>query len=282
MALQLAKKQPSVIINADSAQVYSDLRILSARPSKQEMAGIDHRLYGYIDGAETCSAARWARDAKSEIAAAHANDILPIMVGGTGLYVRTLLNGIAPIPKIDPVVRAQVRELDVSKAYSSLETEDPVSAERLNPRDVSRIMRALEVVRSSGKPMHHWHARLSGGIADEISLRPLVLLPPREWLYERCDRRFQMMLAEGAMDEVETLMDRNLPEACPVMRAIGVREIRALIKGEITQEAAQSQAMAATRQYAKRQYTWFRNQCPIDWPHYNMVINDDNILDIVI
>src|SRR5690554_2634877 len=282
LALQLAKKQPSVIINADSAQVYADLRILSARPSEEEMAGISHRLYGYIDGAEACSAPRWAEDAKAEIAAAHADDKLPILVGGTGLYVRTLLNGIAPIPDIDPAIRAHIREMDVSDAYALLESEDPVSAKRLNPRDSSRIMRALEVVRSSGKPLHYWHTRLKGGIGDEIALRPIVLLPPREWLYERCDRRFQMMLEQGAMAEVETLLRRNLPDECPVMRAIGVPEISAVIHGEISLDDARVQAMAATRQYAKRQYTWFRNQCPSDWQRYEMIINDDNILDIII
>lgn len=282
LALELAKKQPSVIINADSAQVYADLRILSARPSEEEMDGISHRLYGYIDGAEACSAPRWANDAKAEIAAAHADDMLPILVGGTGLYVRTLLNGIAPIPGIDPAVRVEVREMDVADAYSRLESEDPVSAERLNPRDSSRIMRALEVVRSSGKPLHHWHAHMTGGIADQISLRPIVLLPPREWLYERCDRRFQMMLDQGAMEEVETLIDRELPDDCPVMRAIGVPEISAVIQGGITLEDAKVQAMAATRQYAKRQYTWFRNQCPDDWLRYESIINDDNIADIEI
>ena len=282
LALQLAKKQPSTIINANSAQVYADLRILSARPSRQEMMGVSHRLYGYIDGSEACSAARWAHDAKAEIASAHARDILPILVGGTGLYVRTLLNGIAPIPQIDSTVRAHVRNMDVAEAYSFLKEEDPVSAERLNPRDSSRIMRALEVVRSSGDPLHHWHARLTGGIADEIALRPIVLLPPREWLYERCDRRFQIMLDHGAVEEVEALMTKNLPEDCPVMRAIGVPQFRAWLQGDTGFEEAESQAMAATRQYAKRQYTWFRNQCPNDWPRHETIINDENISDIVI
>ncbi|QTD56369.1 tRNA (adenosine(37)-N6)-dimethylallyltransferase MiaA [Parasphingorhabdus cellanae] len=281
LALELAKKQPSVIINADSAQVYTDLQILSARPSKDEMESIDHRLYGYIDGAHTCSAARWASDAKAEIAAAHNKDLLPILVGGTGLYVRTLLNGIAPIPEIAPAIRAEVRNLEVADAYTALREEDPISADRLNPRDSSRIMRALEVVRSSGKPMVHWHAHMAGGITDEITLHPLVLLPPRDWLYERCDRRFQIMLDGGARDEVAQLLDRNLPDDCPVMRAIGVPEIIAIIKGDSSPEDAKEQAMAATRQYAKRQYTWFRNQCPADWPCYDEIINNVNYRNIV-
>lgn len=282
LALELAKKQPSVIINADSAQVYTDLRILSARPDDHEMEGIDHRLYGYIDGADTCSAARWANDAKAEISAAHEKDILPILVGGTGLYVRTLLNGIAPIPEIAAAVRSQVRDMEVADAYLALLQEDPLSAQRLNPKDSSRIMRALEVVRSSGKPMGHWHTQMTGGIIDDIMLHPLVLLPPREWLYERCDRRFQIMLDNGAKEEVSTLLNRGLSEDCPVMRAIGVPDIRGWINGEVNLDDAKAQAMAATRQYAKRQYTWFRNQCPPEWRRHEETINNDNIANIVI
>lgn len=245
------------------------------------MEDISHRLYGYIDGADTCSAARWAGDAKAEIAAAHDRDELPILVGGTGLYVRTLLNGIAPIPDIDSVIREQVRALEVEDAYAALLKEDPISAKRLKPRDSSRIMRALEVVRSSGKPMDYWHTHMADGIADEIALHPLVLLPPRDWLYERCDRRFQIMLDGGVRDEVAGLLDRNLPKGCPVMRAIGVPEIIAMIKGDSSIEDAQEQATAATRQYAKRQYTWFRNQCPADWPRWEKIINNDNLNNIV-
>ncbi len=282
LALELAKKQPSVIINADSAQVYADLQVLSARPDEQEMQGVDHRLYGYIDGAETCSAARWANDAKSEIAAAHAKDILPILVGGTGLYVRTLLDGIAPIPEIAPAIRAKVRQMDIADAFAALQDADPVSAQRLNARDSSRVMRALEVILSSGKTMGHWHAQMAGGIAGEINLHPLLLLPPREWLYERCDHRFQIMLDNGVEEEVTALLKKDLPSGCPVMRAIGVPEISAWLHGEVNLEEAQTRAMAATRQYAKRQYTWFRNQCPGDWPRHEGIINNDNIEDIII
>ena len=172
--------------------------------------------------------------------------------------------------------------MDVAEAYSALLLEDPVSAERLNPRDSSRIMRALEVVRSSGKPMSHWHAHMAGGIANDIILRPLVLLPPRDWLYERCDRRFQIMLDQGAREEVERLLTRDLPRSCPVMRAIGVPEIIAWIEGNSSLDEARTQAMAATRQYAKRQYTWFRNQCPADWPRHDEIINNENMDNIVI
>lgn len=245
------------------------------------MDRIDHRLYGYIDGAETCSAARWAEDAKAEIAAAQQNDILPILVGGTGLYVRTLLNGIAPIPEIDTAIRLGVRELAVEDAYTALRKEDPASATRLNAKDSSRVKRALEVVRSSGKPLDHWHAHMAGGIAGGIRLHPLVLLPPRDWLYERCERRFQIMLDRGAKNEVLDLIDRKLSPDCPVMRAIGVPEISAWIAGSQTIDEAQAQATTATRQYAKRQYTWFRNQSPDHWNRWNEIINNDNLDDIV-
>lgn len=282
LALELAKKQPSVIINADSAQVYSDLQILSARPDTEEMRGIDHQLYGYLDGAHPCSAAQWAADAKDQIASAHRGGKLPILVGGTGLYVRTLLDGIAPIPEIDQAVRDDVRLLTVERAYQALVDEDPFAAERLNPNDSSRIMRALEVVRSTGKPLNHWQAHKTGGIKDAINLRPLVLLPPRDWLYSRCDSRFEIMLERGAKEEVSRLLARKLPNTCPVMRAIGVPEIRAWIEGTISIEEAQMQAKAATRQYAKRQYTWFRNQCPTEWLRHEKIVNYDNLTSIVI
>lgn len=281
MALELAKKQPSIIINADSAQVYSDLQILSARPTNVEMEGISHRLYGYIDGNEACSAARWACDAKAEIAAAHEANKLPILVGGTGLYVRVLLEGIAPIPEIDPDIRDEIRKLDTLDAHTALLNEDPASARRLNATDSSRVKRALEVIRSSGKPMQYWHRNMEGGIANDIALKPLLLLPPRKWLYARCDLRFELMMQNGAKAEVQALLNRGISDDRPVMRAIGVPDIRAFLEGEIDEATSIDQAQMATRRYAKRQFTWFRNQSPPDWPRIECNINNDNINDIV-
>tara|TARA_R110000787_G_scaffold16887_12_gene53622 strand:- start:29132 stop:30061 length:930 start_codon:yes stop_codon:yes gene_type:complete len=275
LALELAKKQPSVIINADSAQVYSDLRILSARPSEEEMGGIEHQLFGYIDGEEACSAARWAHDAKTAIAAAHERDILPILVGGTGLYVRILLDGIAPIPEIAPAIRQKIRQMELLEAYQALQSLDPVSAERLNPSDSTRIQRALEVIQSTGKPLDHWQKHKTGGIGENIKLHPLILLPPREWLYQRCDLRLHQMMEEGAAEEVENLLQRDLPPNLPVMRAIGVSAIAAWLAGDISREAAIERAQTATRQYAKRQYTWFRNQGPQGWPRLEEPLNND-------
>lgn len=274
-----SRGQRAVIINADSAQVYADLAILSARPSEAEMGGVEHRLFGTIDGAEACSAARWAEDARAEIAAAHAADALPILVGGTGLYLRTLLDGIAPVPPIDPAIRQAVRALPVANAYAALQTEDPEAAARLNAADTTRVARALEVVRSTGQTLKAWQARKQGGIGDAVRLAPLVLLPPRDWLFERCDRRFAAMLDSGAVEEVEALLARGLDGDLPVMRAIGVPEIAGLLRGELTREAALAAGQLATRQYAKRQYTWFRNQPPEGWQRYTKPYSDSDGLD---
>ncbi|MBK7163302.1 MAG: tRNA (adenosine(37)-N6)-dimethylallyltransferase MiaA [Sphingomonadales bacterium] len=281
LALRLAQSRPVTIINADSAQVYAHLPILSAQPSAEEIASAPHRLFGYLDGRETCSAARWAQDAKREIETAWSEDRLPILVGGTGLYLRTLLDGIAPIPDIDPEVRSAVRALPTAEAYQALVEIDAASATALSPNDDSRIKRALEVMRSTGKSIVEWRKLREGGIGDAVELHPLLLLPPRDWLHERCDLRFEQMLERGAVDEVRALLALNLPADAPVMRAIGVPEIAAMLRGEIDRDEALARGQAATRQYAKRQYTWFRNQPPERWPRYTEVYNDSefNIIE---
>jgi tRNA dimethylallyltransferase len=266
LALAAAALGPVTIINADSAQVYRDLRILSARPDEIDMSRAPHRLFGYVDGAEACSAAQWARDARAQIAEAHQAGRIPLLVGGTGLYIRTLINGIAPIPDIDPAVRATVRAMAVDAAYIALKQEDAKSAERLAPGDTNRVQRALEVVRSTGHPLDHWHRQRAGGIGTQVQLRPLVLAPPREWLVQRCDSRFLGMVESGAIDEVEHLLARRLDPDLPVMRAIGVREITAWLYGDLSRHEMVEAGRLATRQYAKRQYTWFRHQLPDDWP----------------
>ncbi|MEZ5708503.1 MAG: tRNA (adenosine(37)-N6)-dimethylallyltransferase MiaA [Blastomonas sp.] len=286
LAVALAKSlealgRAAVIINSDSAQVYADLAIVSARPSEAEMQGVPHRLFGYLDGAIASSAAGWAADARTEIEAAHAHGAIPILVGGTGLYLRTLIDGIAPIPDIAPDIRAAVRALPVADAHAALTREDPDSARRLKPQDASRIARALEIVRSTGETIGSWQQRLEGGIGDAINLRPLVLLPPRDWLYKRCDKRFSAMIAAGAIAEVESLLARSLPSELPVMRAIGVPEIAAFLRNECDREAMVTAGQIATRRYAKRQYTWFRNQPPPGWLRQESEVNDNNIRDIV-
>ena len=234
LALESRRRgREAVVINADSAQVYRDLRVLSARPSEAEMQGVEHRLFGAWDGAEACSAADWAAAAKREIAEAHGAGKLPILVGGTGLYIRTLLDGIAPIPPIDPEVRATVRAAPQADRRAALERDDPAAASRLAPADVTRTSRALEVIRSTGKPLGAWQAERRGGIGDAVDLRPVILLPDRAALYARCDSRFAAMLDGGAVAEVEALLARRLDPTLPVMRAIGVREIAALLAGEL-------------------------------------------------
>ncbi|WP_374414638.1 tRNA (adenosine(37)-N6)-dimethylallyltransferase MiaA [Novosphingobium colocasiae] len=272
----------AVIVNADSSQVYADLRVLSARPSAQDMGGIDHRLFGAWDGAQACSAADWARAAREEIAAIHAAGGVPILVGGTGLYIRTLLDGIAPVPAIDPAVREAVRALPVAEAYAALSAEDPDRAARLSPADSARIARALEVVRSTGQPLAHWQAQTQGGIGTAVTAFPTILLPERQALYVRCDLRFSTMMARGALDEVRALLARDLDPALPVMRAIGVPELAGHIAGDSSLDAAVAAAAQSTRQYAKRQFTWLRHQPPADWPRLEYDNFDTHSLRVIL
>ncbi|MDE2437065.1 MAG: tRNA (adenosine(37)-N6)-dimethylallyltransferase MiaA [Sphingomonadales bacterium] len=283
LAVQLAvalerQGRRAVVINADSAQVYADLTILSARTTPEDMHGIEHRLFGAWDGATACSAADWAQRAREEIEAIHATGGVPIVVGGTGLYLRTLLDGIAPVPPIAPAVRETVRALDVVAAHAALRVEDPERARALAPADSARIFRALEVVRSTSKPLSAWQAERVGGIGSRVTPHPAILLPPRDWLYDRCDRRFAAMLDNGAEAEVAALLERGLDPALPVMRAIGVPEIAALLGREIGRDEALSRGAQATRNYAKRQYTWFRRQPPETWPRFER--NNFNLGDI--
>jgi tRNA dimethylallyltransferase len=266
LALALAEAANGTVINSDSAQVYRDLRILSARPDEADEARVPHRLYGYRDGEDVCSAADWAADAKAAIAEAHAAGRLPILAGGTGLYLRTLIEGIAPVPDIDPAIRAEVRALPVAAAHEALAREDPEAAARIRPSDTTRTARALEVIRSTGRTLKAWQSEKSGGIIADITLKPLILLPPRDWLHARCDARFESMFGEPGIAEVRTLLARHLPPIAPVMRAIGVREIAAYLHGALTRDEALQAGRAATRQYAKRQYTWFNHQPPARWP----------------
>ena len=273
IALMLAKLLPVTIINADASQVYSDLRILSARPTPAQEAQTPHQLFGYVDGVEAYSAARWSNDARGAIMSALNQGRFPVLVGGSGLYIRTLIDGIAPIPEIITDVRKDVRSLDVNAAHHALTREDPEAAARLSPNDRSRVARALEVVRSTGNTLKAWQVNRVGGIGAAVNLIPLILLPPRDWLFARCDARFEAMIKSGAMEEVEALFARRLDPALPVMRAIGVCE---LAKNDV------SAAQLATRQYAKRQYTWFRNQPPSHWQRFENEITTQNTNDLVI
>lgn len=277
LAIALAQQIHGVIVNADSAQIYRDLRVLSAAPTDDELNAAEHRLYAVQDGALPCSAADWAKLARSEIADIHASGRTPIMVGGTGLYLRTLLEGIAPVPAIDPAVRARVRETPVQENRGKLQALDPDAAARLNSTDTARINRALEVILSTGRTLAEWQNQRLGGIAGEVELRPLILLPPRKWLYVRCDERFARMIDEGAVAEVEALIARKLNPNLPVMRAIGVPELSRYLMSEASLDEVIGAGQQATRRYAKRQYTWFSHQPPPDWPRFREALDMDRL-----
>ncbi len=193
---------------------------------------------------------------------------LPILVGGTGLYLRTLLDGIAPVPPIDLETREAVRARPVDENWAELQRRDPASAEALRPSDSARVARALEVLLSTGRSLRHWQAERTGGIGGQVEVRALVLLPPRPWLYRRCDDRFAAMLDGGAVEEVRRLLARGLDPALPAMRAIGVRQVQVMLTGEWSREEALAAGSQATRNYAKRQYTWFAHQPPPEWPRF--------------
>ena len=277
MALALAEAANGVIVNADSAQLYADLPILSAAPSAADRRRAEHRLYAVADGAFAMSAAAWADLARAEIAAIHASGRLPILVGGTGLYLRTLIDGIAPVPPIDPAIRHNVRHATVADNRERLGLLDPEAAARLGPSDTTRIARALEVILSTGRPLSHWQQHRHGGIGAAITLRPLILLPPRDWLYARCDARFAAMIEGGAIEEVKALLERDLSPSLPVMRAIGVNEIAAYLAGACTLPEAIAAGQQATRNYAKRQFTWFAHQSPAYWPRWREPLGEGNL-----
>jgi len=266
LALALAEAHRGTVINADASQVYRDLRVVTARPDPAEAARVPHLLYGHVDAADTgYSAARWAAEARAAIWQTHAAGRLPVLVGGTGLYLRTLLDGIAPVPPIDPAVRAAVRALPVATAHAALALEDPAAAQRLAPADAARVARALEVIRATGRPLAAWQRRRTGGIAAAVDLRALVLLPDRAWLAERIGRRSRAIVADGRAEVAALLSRPDLPADAPVRRAIGVPELGRLLAGEVDPAEAELLLHRSTARYAKRQYTWFRHQPPAEW-----------------
>lgn len=265
LALRMAEQRDAVIINADASQLYADLAILTARPTPAEMGAVPHRLFGVLDGAEAGTAAGWAAMAKDAIAESHAAGRLPILVGGTGLYLTALLSGIAPVPAIPADVRGGVRAMPAPAVRAALEAEDPAMAARLHPQDPQRNARALEVWRATGRSLAHWQQARVGGIGSDVALRVLVLDPPRDALGIRIDARIAAMHAAGAAHEVARLAARGLDPALPVMRAIGVPPLLALLAGTLDESAALDRWRLDTRRYAKRQATWFRHQLQ-SWP----------------
>lgn len=260
LALAWATREPVTIINADASQVYRDLRILSARPSAAEEARVPHRLYGTRDGADPCSAADWAAQARVAVEEAWAAGRLPLLVGGTGLYLRTLLDGIAPVPAIDPAVRRAVRALPAGEAHRLLAAEDPPLAARLHANDTARVQRGLEVIRATGRSLLAWQQARTGGLRGRATLEGEIVMPAVPDLYARCDARVAAMIEAGAIDEVAALRQRGLDPALPVMRAIGVPPLVDHLLGRLPLAEALAAMRQATRNYAKRQRTWFAHQ----------------------
>lgn len=268
LALDIAVEFRGTVINADSMQIYRGLAVLSAAPDAAACARAPHRLYGVLDPAEPCSAGRWRALAMAEIEAAAGKSRLPVVVGGTGLYLRSLIGGIASIPPIPTDIRRAVRErlaCDGAPALHAILVRcDPDIAARLQPGDGQRIARALEVLEATGRPLSDWLR----GKRDRADARPrfhvVLLMPPRDVLYAAIDARFRAMVAAGGLEEVRQLGASGLDPALPAMKALGVPELLRHLAGEISLDEAMQRGQQATRRYAKRQLTWFRHQLAAD------------------
>ncbi len=268
LALRLAAQTGGEIVNADALQLYADLRLLSARPSPEEEAAVPHHLFGVADGADGWSVGRWLRAATPVLDEIAARGRTAIVVGGTGLYFKALTDGLAEIPPVPPAARTQAEVLFHSEGEAAtrarLASADPVSEARIAPGDRTRLIRALEVWLATGESLTHWHAQTRPALAPG-SWRTVAIEPDRAALYGRCDMRLGAMVEAGALEEVARLAARGLAPELPVMKAVGVRELAAHLRGEMTLEAALTAARQETRRYAKRQLTWIRNQTP-NWP----------------
>jgi tRNA dimethylallyltransferase len=270
LALALAQATGGVVINADSMQVYRDLRVITARPTPEEEARAPHRLYGHVDAAINFSAGHWVADAAAVLAELRAQNRLPIFAGGSGLYFKALTRGLSAVPPIPAEIRESVRarlERDgVEALHAQLRQSDPASAERLKPRDRTRIARALEVVEATGRSLTDWHREGLPPLLPPGQFRALFLDADRDQLYERIDARFEAMLSAGALEEVAALAARRLDPLLPAMKAHGVPALLRHLKGEISLQEAAAIGRADTRHYAKRQFTWFRHQLPeFEW-----------------
>ena len=266
LALALAERARGIVINTDSMQVYADLRVITARPTPQDEARAPHRLYGHVDAAVNCSAGAWVADAAAVLAEAREQRRLPIFIGGSGLYFKALTRGLSAVPPIPAGVRDEVRARLERSGPEALHVEltqrDPVSAERLNPRDRTRIARALEVIEATGRSLIDWHRDGLPPLLPPEQVTALFLAPDRDELYGRIDRRFATMLEAGALDEVRRLAARHLDPLLPAMKAHGVPALIRYLAGELSLEEAAAIGCLDTRRYAKRQFTWFRHQLP--------------------
>ncbi len=278
LALALAVEFDGVVINADSMQIYRELRILTARPSAEDEARAPHRLYGVLGVRDACSAARWRDMALVELDAARHAGKLPIVCGGTGLYLRALMRGLSPIPDIPDDIRAAVRtrlkSAGVAALHDALARVDPTLAARLAPGDRQRIARALEVFEATGMPLSDWQAMPESGPPPHTRFTTIVLHPPRAALYAACDARMHAMVRAGALTEIAALAE--IDAELPAMKALGIAGFRRHLDGAITLEEAILAAQQATRRYAKRQTTWFKNQIIADFDIYTQ--HSENLL----
>ena len=270
LALELAQNAGGVVINTDSMQVYRDLRVLTARPSLEEEARLPHRLYGHVDAAVNFSAGHWVADAAAALAEVRSQNRLPIFVGGSGLYFKGMTRGLSAVPPIPPAIREGVRSRlereGVEALYAELAQRDQDTAERLKPRDRTRIARALEVVEATGRSLTDWHREGLPPLLPSGAFSALFLAPDRDQLYARIDARFDAMLKAGALEEVAALSARHLDPLLPAMKAHGVPALIRHLSGEIALGEAAEIGRADTRHYAKRQFTWFRHQLPeFEW-----------------
>lgn len=269
LALDLACRYNGTVINADSMQVYDTLRVLTARPPVEDEAAAPHRLYGHVSAGRSYSTGEWLRDVETLLRALKAEGRLPVFVGGTGLYFKALTGGLSDIPEIDQDIRCRVRlrlkEEGPEALHAELGARDAETAAVLQPADGQRIVRALEVLEATGRSIRTFQGKAGPMLVDPARAAKFVVLPEREVLHERINRRFGLMLDQGAQDEVQALLALKLADDLPVMKAIGVRDIAALIDGTMSRAEVEERGAAATRQYAKRQMTWFRNQMDESW-----------------
>lgn len=264
LALAIAEKFGGIVINADSMQIYRDLPIITARPSAADADRAPHRLYGILDAAGRFSAGEWRSLALDAIAEASAEGRLPIVVGGTGLYLKALTGGLHAIPPVPAAVRraltADLERDGPERLHAELSAVDPESAARLAPADSQRIIRALEVLRHTGRGIADWHRDSTAGPPAGFRFLNIVFRPARDELYAACGRRFVAMLAAGAADELRAFVASGPPPGCPLWKAVGVAPLRRYLAGEIDEAEMIAQGQRDTRRYAKRQLTWFRHQ----------------------
>ncbi|MCS0457653.1 MULTISPECIES: tRNA (adenosine(37)-N6)-dimethylallyltransferase MiaA [Rhizobium] len=269
LAVELAKQHDGVVVNADSMQVYDTLRVLTARPSDEDMQGVPHHLYGHVPASRAYSTGAWLRDVTDLLQRLRADGRKPIFVGGTGLYFKALTGGLSDMPVIPDALRNRLRSLLQSEGpeelYRQLQARDPLVADSLRPQDGQRIVRALEILEATGRSIVDFQAQAGPVIVDPSTSRRIVVEPERAVLHQRINGRFEKMLEQGAADEVRALFALSLSPDMPVMKAIGVSQIAAMLRGELTRDEVLERGAAATRQYAKRQMTWFRNQMDESW-----------------